>query len=58
MESVEEFAGILNGFGLSFLWVCQSKAQIEKLYGQNAPLFEHARFMWTYAINDENVAEG
>lgn len=57
MESIEEFAGILNGYGLSFLWICQSKAQIDKLYGQNAPILEHCKYMWTYAINDNNVAE-
>lgn len=57
MECIEEFAGILNGYGVSFLWICQSKAQIDKLYGQKAPIMEHARYTWTYAINDDEVAE-
>ena len=57
MEVIETFAGILNGYGISFLWICQSKSQIDKLYGQNAPILEHCRFIWTYAISDHNVAE-
>lgn len=57
METIETFAGILNGYGISFLWICQSKAQIDKLYGENAPILEHCRFMWTYAMNDDNVAQ-
>lgn len=57
METIETFAGILNGYGISFLWICQSKAQIDKLYGQNAPIIEHCRFIWTYAISDHNIAE-
>ena len=56
-KQVETFAGILNGYGISFLWICQSKAQIDKLYGQNAPIIEHCRFIWTYAISDHNIAE-
>lgn len=56
-NKVETFAGILNGYGISFLWICQSKAQIDKLYGQNAPIIEHCRFIWTYAISDHNIAE-
>lgn len=54
---VETFAGILNGYGISFLWICQSKAQIDKLYGQNAPILDHCRYLVTYAINDDNIAE-
>lgn len=57
METIETFAGILNGYGISFLWICQSKAQIDKLYGQNAPILEHCRFIWFYAISDDNIAE-
>lgn len=57
LDCVETYAGILNGFNVSFLWICQTKAQIDKLYGQNAPILEHARFMWIFAINDHNVAE-
>lgn len=57
LECIETFAGILNGYGISFLWIVQSKAQIDKLYGQNAPIFEHCKYMWTYAINDHNIAE-
>ena len=57
LETVETFAGILNGYGISFLFIAQSKAQIDKLYGQNAPIFEHCRFIWTYAMTDQNIAE-
>lgn len=57
METIENFAGILNGYGISFLWICQSKAQIDKLYGQNAPIIEHCRYIWTYAISDHNIAD-
>ncbi len=47
----------MNGYGISFLWICQSKSQIDKLYGQNAPILEHCRFIWTFAISDHNIAE-
>ena len=57
MDTIETFAGILNGFGISFLWICQTKAQIDKLYGQNAPILDHAKFMVTFSINDDNTAE-
>ncbi len=57
VESIQLFAGILNGYGISFLWIAQTKAQIEQLYGQNAPIFEHCAFTWTFAINDDNVAQ-
>lgn len=57
MENIEEFAGILNGFGLSFLWICQSKAQIDKLYGQNAPILDHCKYLVTYSMNEDNTAE-
>lgn len=56
-EAVENFAGILNGYGISFLWIAQSKNQIDKLYGEHTALYEHARYIWIYSINDHNVAE-
>ncbi len=57
MDTIETFAGILNGYGISFLWICQTKAQIDKLYGQNAPILDHCKYTVTYAINDDNIAE-
>lgn len=56
-EAVETFAGILNGYGISFLWIAQTKAQLDKVYGDHTALYEHARYIWIYSINDHNVAE-
>ncbi len=56
-EAIETFAGILNGYGISFLWIGQSKQQIDKLYGDHTALYEHARYIWIYSINDHNIAE-
>ena len=57
METIEEFAGILNGYGISFLWIAQSKNQIDKLYGRDAALFEHCHYICTYAVGDGRAAE-
>lgn len=57
METIEVFAGILNGYGISFLWICQTKGQIDKLYGQNAPILDHCRFIVIYNMSEHNAAE-
>lgn len=56
-NKVEIFAGILNGYGISFLWICQTKGQIDKLYGQNAPILDHCRFIVIYNMSEHNAAE-
>lgn len=57
MPTIETFAGILNGYGISFLWIAQSKSQIDKLYGHDSALYEHCRYITTYAVGDVKSAE-
>ena len=57
MPTIETFAGILNGYGISFLWIAQSKSQIDKLYGHDSALYEHCRYITTYAVGDAKAAE-
>jgi type IV secretion system protein VirD4 len=49
--------GILAGYGITFYLICQSPSQIYKLYGEHTAIFDHCKFMMTYAMSDPKGAE-
>lgn len=57
IQDIETMMGILNGYGISFLLVFQSRLQIQKLYGDKAVLLEHCKYIVTYAMSDPSSAE-
>src|SRR5208337_2906127 len=51
---LEKTMGLLTGYGMSFLIICQSLQQIIKLYGPNNSFLEHCKTWITYAPGDLN----
>ena len=49
---LEKTMGLLSGYGMSFLIICQSLQQIIKLYGPNNSFLEHCKTWVTYAPGD------
>jgi type IV secretion system protein VirD4 len=49
--------GILAGYGITFYLICQSPSQVYKLYGEHTTIFDHCKFMMTYAMSDPKGAE-
>ena len=54
---LEKTMGLLTGYGMSFLVICQSLQQIIKLYGPNNSFLEHCKTWITYAPGDLNSAK-
>ena len=54
---LEKTMGLLTGYGMSFLVICQSLQQIIKLYGPNNSFMEHCKTWITYAPGDLNSAK-
>lgn len=46
---IAKVMGILAGYGVTFLIVCQALNQIEDLYGQNHPFLDHCKSIVVYA---------
>lgn len=46
---IAKVMGILAGYGVTFLIVCQALNQIEDLYGQNHPFLDHCKSVVVYA---------
>lgn len=57
IQTIETMMGILNGYGMSFFLICQSPNQIYKQYGEKTPMFEHCKYICTYAMNDFHSAD-
>ena len=55
--ALETMMGILAGYGITFYLICQSPSQIYKLYGEHTAIFDHCKFMMTYAMSDPKGAE-
>jgi len=55
--TLEVMMGILAGYGITFYLICQSPSQIYKLYGEHTAIFDHCKFMMTYAMSDPKGAE-
>ena len=55
--TLEVMMGILAGYGITFYLICQSPSQIYKLYGQDTAIFDHCKYMMTYAMSDTKGAE-
>jgi type IV secretion system protein VirD4 len=55
--TLEIMMGILAGYGITFYLICQSPSQIYKLYGEHTAIFDHCKFMMTYAMSDPKGAE-
>ena len=54
---LEKTMGLLAGYGMSFLIICQSLQQIIKLYGPNNSFLEHCKTWITYAPGDLSSAK-
>lgn len=54
---LEKTMGLLTGYGMSFLVICQSLQQLIKLYGPNNSFLEHCKTWITYAPGDLNSAK-
>jgi type IV secretion system protein VirD4 len=55
--TLEIMMGILAGYGITFYLICQSPSQIYKLYGEHTTIFDHCKFIITYAMSDPKGAE-
>jgi type IV secretion system protein VirD4 len=55
--TLETMMGILAGYGITFYLICQSPSQIYRLYGEHTTIFDHCKFMATYAMSDPRGAE-
>jgi type IV secretion system protein VirD4 len=55
--TLETMMGILAGYGIVFYLICQSPSQIYKLYGEHTTIFDHCKFIMTYAMSDPKGAE-
>jgi type IV secretion system protein VirD4 len=55
--TLETMMGILAGYGITFYLICQSPSQIYKLYGEHTTIFDHCKFIMTYAMSDPKGAE-
>jgi type IV secretion system protein VirD4 len=55
--TLEIMMGILAGYGITFYLICQSPSQIYKLYGEHTAIFDHCKYMMTYAMSDPKGAE-
>jgi type IV secretion system protein VirD4 len=50
--TLETMMGILAGYGITFYLICQSPSQIYKLYGEHTTIFDHCKYLVTYAMSD------
>jgi type IV secretion system protein VirD4 len=55
--TLETMMGILAGYGITFYLICQSPSQIYKLYGEHTTIFDHCKFIMTYAMSDPKGAK-
>ncbi|MDR0456181.1 MAG: type IV secretory system conjugative DNA transfer family protein [Treponema sp.] len=55
--TLETMMGILAGYGITFYLICQSPSQIYRLYGEHTTIFDHCKFIMTYAMSDPKGAE-
>jgi len=55
--TLETMMGILAGYGITFYLICQSPSQIYRLYGEHTAIFDHCKFIVTYAMSDPKGAE-
>jgi len=55
--ALETMMGILAGYGITFYLICQSPSQIYRLYGEHTTIFDHCKFIITYAMSDHKGAE-
>ena len=55
--ALETMMGILAGYGITFYLICQSPSQIYRLYGEHTTIFDHCKFIATYAMSDPKSAE-
>ena len=55
--ALETMMGILAGYGITFYLICQSPSQIYRLYGEHTTIFDHCKFIMTYAMSDPKGAE-
>jgi len=55
--ALEVMMGILAGYGITFYLICQSPSQIYKLYGEHTAIFDHCKFIVTYAMSDPKGAK-
>jgi len=56
-SALETMMGILAGYGITFYLICQSPSQIYRLYGEHTAIFDHCKFIMTYAMSDPKGAE-
>jgi type IV secretion system protein VirD4 len=56
-STLETMMGILAGYGITFYLICQSPSQVYKLYGEHTTIFDHCKFIMTYAMSDPKGAE-
>jgi type IV secretion system protein VirD4 len=54
---LEKTMGLLAGYGMTFLIICQGLQQIIKLYGPNNSFLEHCKTWITYAPGDLSSAK-
>lgn len=54
---IAENMGVLRGYGVHFLIVCQSLNQLRERYGQNHPFLDHSTVQIIYAPGDINDAK-
>ena len=57
MPGIAANMGVLRGYGVHFLIVCQSKNQLVDRYGQNHPFDDHCPIQVVYAPGDIKDAE-
>jgi type IV secretion system protein VirD4 len=55
--TLETMMGILAGYGITFYLICQSPSQIYRLYGEHTTIFDHCKYIMTYAMSDPKGAE-
>ena len=55
--TLEVMMGILAGYGITFYLICQSPSQVYKLYGEQTAIFDHCKFIMTYAMSDPKGAK-
>ena len=56
-SALETMMGILAGYGITFYLICQSPSQIFRLYGEHSAIFDHCKFILSYAMSDLRGAE-
>lgn len=57
LETFETSMGVIAGFGLKALIICQSVMQINKIYGKDNGIISNCEVQVYYAPNDQETAE-